>query len=250
MNGEQNMLIAGDAKEMFAMKKLFSLLICLALLILLALPALATDSTWLMLADMSGSQDALLVGKVIEDSDYYILFDVVRTVNGKPAKSPFQLNKAEPSAPIYATGDGILASVQYFRPFTRDIGTYGYGGSYMVELKQDKKIKMDIEEYDVAVIEWYVNTGEFGRYGSYNDNFYRRKKDGSEGQLLFDGKQWHVDSLNRKFKAPQVRWEPLRPVLIGIHNMLTVGQVLLLRGCVLAVGFIGCMIGFLLGRRH
>ena len=196
------------------MKKFVALLFSFALLCAFAVPALAADATHLM-THGDDYQDALLVGKILEATDDDILFDVVRTVNGIPAKSPFRLEKGGYFDPRleFAAGDGILASVQ-FTPGSKKAGTVAYR-ALKVELKQDKKIKMDVSDYDAGFLEWYVNTGENDLY-SDGGSIYRHNFDGGGGELLFDGELWHVDSLDPKYKAPQARLVPIRSLLSGI----------------------------------
>ena len=219
------------------MKKFLTLLLSLALLGAFALPGFAADGTWRM-THGDEFQDALLVGEVVEAAEGYVVFDVVRTVNGKPAKSPFRLAMDE--APEFAAGDGILASVRY-QHGDRSNGTVAYR-VLKTELKQDKKIKMDPGWYDVGFLEWYVNTGENDLY-SIEGSVYRRVEGSEEGQLLFDGAQWHIDSMDPQYKAPQVTREPIRPFLALFSKQ----HLRLLFGGCAAIGLAGVAIGFGLG---
>jgi len=218
------------------MKKFLTLLLSLALLGALALPGLAADGTWRM-THGDDYQDALLVGEVIEAAEGYVSFDVVRTVNGKPAKSPFLLFVDEMN---FAVGDGILASVCYMHD-NRSNGIVAYG-VFKAELKQDKKIKMDPGWYDVGFLEWYVNTGENDLY-SIEGSVYRRVEGSEEGQLLFDGEKWHVDSLDPQYKAPQVTREPIKPMLSALRAI----PLRVLLGFCAAIGLAGVLIGFAIG---
>jgi len=218
------------------MKKFLTLLLSFALLAALALPALAADSTYLM-THGDEFQDALLVGEVIEAAEGYVKFDVVRTVNGKPAKSPFLLFVDEIN---FSEGDGILASVRYLHD-NRSNGTPAYG-VFKAELKPDKKIKMDSGWYDVGFLEWYVNTGENDLYG-IEGSVYRRVEGSEEGQLLFDGAKWHMDSLDSQYKAPQVTREPIKPMLSALRGI----PLRVLLGFCAAIGLAGVLIGFAIG---
>ena len=218
------------------MKKFLTLLLSLALLGAFALPGFAADGTWRM-THGDEFQDALLVGEVTEAVEGYVVFEVIRTVNGKPAKSPFLLFVDEMN---FAVGDGILASVRYLHG-NRSNGNVAYG-AFKAELKQDKKIKMDPGWYDVGFLEWYVNTGENDLY-SIEGSVYRRVEGSEEGQLLFDGAQWHVDSLESQYKAPQVTREPIRPLLA----LFSTQHLRLLFGGCAAIGLAGLVIGFAIG---
>jgi len=210
-------------------------LLLLGLLAVFALPGFAADITARMMQG-DDAQDALLVGKVIEVGGDFVLFDVVRTVSGKPAKSPFRL---EPEGwmlqsdswarSAFDVDDGILVSVRY-APGSRTTGTVVYR-AFKVELKQDKKIKMSVNEYDVGFIEWYVNTGE--RFMTGNGNAVSRYDEGStEKQLIFDGEKWLMDSLDAKYKAPEVNREPTKPLLANFTASFTTKQVLsIFAGC-------------------
>jgi len=216
------------------MKRFFALMLAGLLLCSFALPVLAASDTARM---MQGDdyQDALLVGKITETVEGYVMFDVVRTVNGKPAESPFLLFEGElfsiPMLTEFAVGDGILASVRYLHD-NRSSGSMAYR-AYKVELKQDKKIKMDVSEWDVGFIEWYVNTGE--RFMTGNGNSVSRYDEGStDKQLIFDGQNWLMDSLDSKYTAPEVKREPIKPLLANF----TTKQVLLLFGGCAVIGLI------------
>lgn len=231
------------------MKKILVLILSLALLGTFALPGLAADDTSRM---MHGDdyQDALLVGKITEVVEGQVVFDVVRTVNGSPAKSPFLLFEGElfssPQLSGFTAGDGILASVRYLHG-NRANGTLAYR-AFKVELKPDKKIKMDPGWYDVGFLEWYVNAGEDNLYGD-GDSVYRRDEGSEEGQLLFDGSQWHLDSLDPKYKAPQVTREPIKPLLSAFKSV-PLRVVLEAFAAIGLAGFaIGLGMGFLIGRR-
>lgn len=225
------------------MKKFLTLLLSLALLSALALPALAADSTHRM-THGDDFQDALLVGEVIETGFGYVTFDVVRTVNGRPAKSPFRLTGDDEMK--FAVGDGILASVRYMQG-DRLNGSVAYG-AFKVELKQDKKIKMDPGWYDVGFLEWYVNTGENGLY-SIEGSVYRRVEGSEEGQLLFDGRQWRMDSLGPKYKAPEVKREPIKPLLAAFKSVPLRVVLEAFAAIGLAGAATGFAIGFMIGRK-
>ena len=87
------------------MKKIYAMLFALALLSAFALPSLAADPTHRMMHG-DNVQDALLVGEVIEVEDSVIIFEVMRTVNGKPARSPFHLTIDD--HPVGGVAIGIL----------------------------------------------------------------------------------------------------------------------------------------------
>ena len=227
------------------MKKFFTLLLLFALLAALAFPGLAADSTHLMThGDNNQFQDALLVGEITEAVEGYVVFEVVRTVNGKPAKSPFLLYESEgftePQLAEFAIGDGILASVRYLHG-NRSNGSMAYR-VLKVELKQDKKIKMDVNDWDAGFIEWYVNTGENDLYG-IEGSVYRRVEGSEEGQLLFDGRDWHVDSLDPDYKAPEVKREPIKP-LFAAFSAVPLRQLL---GFCAILGLAGFAVGFAIG---
>jgi len=207
-------------------RRFFALMLAGVVLLVFALPALAADSTWRM-THGDDWQDALLVGEVIEAEvgSNYVIFDVVRTVNGKPAKSPFRLETGD-GAPFerkYSPGDGILASVCYDQS-NRATGFIAYG-AFKVELMQDKKIKMDACFSDVGFIEWYVNTGENDLYYGMGSSTYRRTEDG-EGQLLFDGETWYLNSLDPKYRAPEVTREPIEPLVKSLIKDIPLERVL------------------------
>ena len=218
------------------MKKSITLLLSVALLAAFALPGFAADPTHLM-THGDEFQDALLVGEITEAVEGYVVFDVVRTVNGKPAKSPFLLFADEMD---FAVGDGILASVCYMHD-NRSNGTMAYR-VLKVELKQDKKIKMEVSDWDAGFLEWYVNTGENDLYG-IEGSVYRRVEGSEEGQLLFDGEQWHVDSLDARYRAPEVTREPVGPMLLALRAI----PLRVLLGFCAAIGLCGVVIGFGIG---
>ncbi|MDR2525820.1 MAG: hypothetical protein LBC83_06555 [Oscillospiraceae bacterium] len=214
------------------MKKLLTLLFAAVLLGMLALPSLAADDTWRM-THGDDSQDALLVGKVLETGVGYIRFDVVRTVNGKPAKSPFRLKRTNAFTQEFAPGDGILASVRYDQG-NRSAGSVAYDIA-KVQLMQNKKIKMDVNAYDVGFIEWIVNTGE-DRLSGNGESVYRHIPGSEESELLFDGetKRWLLDSLDPKYKAPEVKRESIEQVLRALVKGIPREQMLQIAG----IGFV------------
>jgi len=218
------------------MKKILTLLLSMVLLAAFALPGLAADATHRM-THGDDFQDALLVGEVTEAVEGYVVFDVARTVNGKPAKSPFLLFLDEME---FAVGDGILASVCYMHD-NRSNGTVAYG-VFKAELKPGKKVKMDPGWYDVGFLEWYVNTGENDLH-SIEGSVYHRVLGSEEGQLLFDGEQWHVDSLDARYRAPEVTREPVGPMLLALRAI----PLRVLLGFCAAIGLCGVVIGFGIG---
>jgi len=191
------------------MKKFTLLLIALFLLSCFTVSVSAADTSWRM-THGDDTQDALLVGKVMEADGETIKIDVIRTVNGKPAKSPFTIKKnAYQNNFLQASvDDGILVSVS-FATGTKSSGTVCYG-LYKVQLMQDKKIKMDVNEYDVGFIEWQVNTGiKDDLFGEDGKVFRHTGGDWqTDGELLFDGITWYEDSLDPQYKAPEVKIAP------------------------------------------
>jgi len=228
------------------MKKILFLLLTLMLLGTFALPALAADNTHRL---MNNGQDALLVGEVVEVTEDYILFQVLRTVSGTPPRSPFQLNNDGSymlQRANFAPGDGILASVRFVQ---RDIRRAGevQQGVFNVEVMPDTKIRMCVDDWDAGWIEWYVNTGErelagVGERVYRNINFER-------GELLFDGEQWHMDSHDPAFRAPRARWVPFTPLLTLIFNEPSDLQLLQLLFSYAFVGISGIAIGVFIGRK-
>jgi len=190
------------------MKKLSSLVLAFLLAAFFMLTVAAGDSTHLM-THGSKDQDALIVGKVTEIADDYIMFDIIRTVSGTPASSPFKLLTVDGyrynDDIDFIVDDGILVSVK-FSDTSKSAGTVVFG-IYKVTLMQDKKIKMDINDYDVGFIEWVVNTGLEDSLYCEGDKVFRHTGKGdwqSDGELLFDGTVWHKDSLDPKYSAPEV----------------------------------------------
>lgn len=91
------------------MKKVVLALIVTICLLAFSFNIFAADVTY-RITHGDDSQDALLIGKIISVKDEYIIFDVIRTVNGTPAKSPFKLSIPHNSNAVpYHEGGGILA---------------------------------------------------------------------------------------------------------------------------------------------
>ena len=183
------------------MKKIAALLCALVLLGLFALPSMAACPTHHM-THGTGGQDALIVGEVLEATDEYLLIDVVRTVNGRYARSPFRLN-IDADDPIlertsFQAGDGILASVNFTRG---NRAGQRWHGMYRVELMQDTKIRMDVNDLDAGFVEWYVNTGQRNLFGNQSRVYRRGSRD---PEMIFDGETWHMNSLDPSFRAPSV----------------------------------------------
>lgn len=60
---------------------------------------------------------------------------------------------------------------------------------------------MDVNEYDVGFIEWIVNTGDDRLYAE--GNIVSRYYGDNKTEVIFDGSEWLVDSLDSKYKAPE-----------------------------------------------
>ena len=161
-------------------------------------------------------QDALLVGKIIAVEGDDVIFNVVRTVLGTSAVSPFRLTDALED---YTVGDGLLVSV-YFSDDSRAVGTRRYG-EYRVQLMQDKKIRMlpSLMDYGTnsPLIEWRVNVGTKDALVPDDGCLYRWRGNSDSGykELLFDGERWHVSSLDAKYIAPEVVEAPPLAWVIG-----------------------------------
>ena len=185
------------------MKKIL-MLICAALLLgMFTLTGIAGDNAHHL---MHGNQDALLVGEVLEITDEYILIDVVRTVSGQRARSPFRLLIAEINGhedsmlqrADFSQGDGIVVSVDFTG--NRQTGTRQHG-VYNAQLMQDGKVRINSRDSDEPWVEWYVNTGERNLFGM-RGMLFRATEETQE--LLYDGETWHIDSLDPAFRAPSV----------------------------------------------
>ena len=201
------------------MKKAFIFMLVLLMLGLPALSVLAGDESHLMTMGIA-PQDALLVGKVVDVTDEYIVFDLVRTVKGTPPEaSPFRVTKTSARDVAFNAGDGILVSVQFLDE-EKSTGKVMYG-IYQVTLMRDKKIKMKVGDVDIGFVEWRVNTGIADYLYGQDRSVYWRETDGAEGKLLFDGTTWHVDTLDAKYTAPEVTSMTMAPTLSAADAQAT-----------------------------
>ena len=181
------------------MKKFIVLIFTFLIILSSSLSVFAADTIYAVIYGFE-PQDALLVGKATKITDDYIEIEVIRTVVGTPAESPFKVYKTKPShhtmdsatleTPYdFSVDDGILVSVE-FSFASRSSGNLIFG-IYKVDLMPDKKIKMNVNDRDVDFIEWGVNVGADENLGKSVKNIY-------------NGESWNLDSLDSKFKAPEV----------------------------------------------
>ena len=151
------------------MKKIAALLCALVLLGLFVLPSAASGGppphVWELNTFLNGGDErhALLLGEVIEITDAYFLIDVVRTVNGRRAQSPFRLRLLTSqyrTFDFFSLGDGILIAVKFE---DNSVGV-SWAMPRRVQLLSDGNIRIDpvltrpyINSNNDLYIEEYVN---------------------------------------------------------------------------------------------
>lgn len=178
----------------------------------------SADALWRL---MHEDQDALIIGKIIDENNQKYTFEVLQLISGKTKGNKIELktrvdrkideeflNTKPKKGNFY-----ILSLEKNMYTYQIKWGAYKTDSGDFATLKLETKGLSDRAKSDFAAIQWYVNSGGTDKDFAFSQDGVYLKKENGESELIYKPQKV---KQNQTYKASEINYIKIFQILMWL----------------------------------